>query len=50
MTKKSSTPTHRLPQVPAAGGGTQDRSRDENERFREKRGDTGHHHTKKNGS
>jgi hypothetical protein len=37
---------HKVPQVPAPGGGTRDRSRDEDGRWREKRSDTGKHHNK----
>ena len=37
---------HQVPQVPAPGGRTRDRSRDENGRWREKRSDAGGHHKK----
>lgn len=32
---------HQVPQVPAPGGGTKDRSRDENGEWRKKRSDAG---------
>jgi len=37
---------HQVPQVPAPGGGTQDRSRREDGRWREKRDDAGTHRPK----
>lgn len=35
-------PKHEVPQVPAPGGGTKDRSTDENGQWRKKRSDAGH--------
>ena len=37
---------HQVPQVPAPGGGTKDRSRDKDGEWREKRSDTGKTHKK----
>jgi hypothetical protein len=37
---------HQVPQVPAPGGGTKDRSRDKDGSWREKRSDTGKTHKK----
>lgn len=38
---------HQPPQVPAPSGGTRDRSRDNDGRWREKRSDTGGHHKRR---
>ena len=47
MSSIAEKPKHQVPQVPAPGGGTQDRSRDQNGEWRKKRSDAGKPRPKK---